>query len=165
MTANVSSKSYTCDVCGKVNNNAGNHGRHVASHAWKPPADIEVVEEVDLTPEEEAEFERQIFGSGNDLADPLQKLANAINGDPDNNGITFHNNGVGGYRPGSGRKPLAEGKTVTVAYVLTEPLVARVNEWMEANGIPNKSTAARRLLERGLECTGHEQKKRKASKL
>ena len=32
MTANVSTRSYTCDVCGKVNNNAGNHGRHVATH-------------------------------------------------------------------------------------------------------------------------------------
>ena len=75
MTANVSTKTYTCDVCGKTNNNAGNHGRHVKTHITATRAEIAV--------KVQAEYD-------------AARAKLAVREIPKTHG---------GYRPGSGRKP------------------------------------------------------------
>lgn len=107
MTANVSTKTYTCERCGRVSNNGGNHGRHVKACAGKLPGKTPVMT-----------FAREIPKTH------------------------------GGYRPGSGRKPLLVG-SMTRAFVLDERANQRLERFRRDNGLvgaQDASEALRRII-------------------
>jgi hypothetical protein len=116
MTANVSKRSYTCDTCGKVNNNAGNHGRHVATHKL-PDSGLTIK----LNKAEAKRFVEAIL--------------------PDREIPKTH----GGYRPGSGRKPTLVGSR-TRSFVLDDDANARFERFRAERGVFGASEALRRII-------------------
>jgi len=123
MTANVSTKTYTCERCGKVSNNGGNHGRHVAAHKVNSELRAEAVKR---------------------LADPMVADIVARNVALTRSIPKTH----GGYRPGSGRKPTLVGST-TRAFVLDEQANARLERFRQEHGLvgaQHASEALRRII-------------------